>query len=64
MFLLPAGEGQDEGERSGHPKRVHTFSKNTSKFSTRTSHGMCPECLQNKVAELKANENPPPAPER
>lgn len=36
----------------------------SSKFSTRTSHGMCPECLQNKVAELKVNENPPPAPER
>jgi hypothetical protein len=33
-----------------------------SKFATRTSHGMCPECLQNKVAELKANENPPSTP--
>lgn len=29
-----------------------------SKFATRTSHGMCPDCLKKKVAELAANETP------
>lgn len=33
-----------------------------SKFATRTSHGMCSECLQKKVEELK--ENPPSTPEQ
>ena len=30
-----------------------------SKFSTRTSHGMCPECLKKKVQEMTAQANPP-----
>ncbi|MGH7942160.1 MAG: hypothetical protein ACREE6_02030 [Limisphaerales bacterium] len=30
----------------------------SSKFATRTSHGMCPECLKKKVAELTREENP------
>jgi hypothetical protein len=30
-----------------------------SRFSTRTSHGMCPECLKKKVEELALNDNPP-----
>jgi hypothetical protein len=29
-----------------------------SKFSTRTSHGMCPDCLKKKVEELTLNDNP------
>jgi hypothetical protein len=33
-----------------------------SKFATRTSHGMCPDCLKKKVAELKQQENPPSTP--
>ena len=28
-----------------------------SRFSTRTSHGMCPECLKKKVQELAQNES-------
>jgi hypothetical protein len=32
-----------------------------SKFATRTSHGMCPECLQKGVEELKLKENPNPS---
>jgi hypothetical protein len=28
-----------------------------SKFATRTSHGMCPECLQKKKDELTTKEN-------
>jgi hypothetical protein len=27
-----------------------------SKFATRTSHGMCPDCLKKKVEELKQQE--------
>jgi hypothetical protein len=34
-----------------------------SKFATRTSHGMCPECLQKKRQELTPKENPAPIPE-
>jgi hypothetical protein len=30
-----------------------------SKFATRTSHGMCPDCLKKKVAELAQQENQP-----
>jgi len=30
-----------------------------SKFAMRTSHGMCPECLKQKVEELTPKENPP-----
>jgi hypothetical protein len=33
-----------------------------SKFATKTSHGMCPECLQKKRDELTPKENPPPTP--
>jgi hypothetical protein len=33
-----------------------------SKFATRTSHGMCPECLKKKVAELALQEAPPSVP--
>jgi hypothetical protein len=33
-----------------------------SKFATRTSHGMCPECLKKKVEELTPKNNLPPAP--
>ena len=29
-----------------------------SKFATRTSHGMCPECLKKKVLELTPDEHP------
>lgn len=28
----------------------------SSKFSTKTSHGMCPNCLQKKVVEIAARE--------
>jgi hypothetical protein len=35
-----------------------------SKFATRTSHGMCPECLKKKVEELTPKENPPSTPEQ
>jgi hypothetical protein len=34
-----------------------------SKFATKTSHGMCPECLQKKREEL-TTENPSPTPEQ
>jgi hypothetical protein len=30
-----------------------------SKFATKTSHGMCPACLQKKKNELAAGEKPP-----
>ncbi|MGA2684563.1 MAG: hypothetical protein ABSF51_05885 [Verrucomicrobiota bacterium] len=33
-----------------------------SKFATRTSHGMCPECLKKGVDQLKSKENPTAAP--
>jgi hypothetical protein len=33
-----------------------------SKFATRTSHGMCPECLKKGVDQLKSKVNPPAAP--
>ena len=33
----------------------------SSKFSTRTSHGMCPECMKKKIQEL-ALEQPAPQP--
>jgi hypothetical protein len=33
-----------------------------SKFATRTSHGMCPECWKEGVDQLKSKENPPAAP--
>ncbi|HEV2319395.1 MAG TPA: hypothetical protein VGV18_06575 [Verrucomicrobiae bacterium] len=29
-----------------------------SRFATRTSHGMCPECLKKKVAEMSVELNP------
>ena len=29
-----------------------------SRFSTRTSHGMCPDCLKKKVGELALNDHP------
>jgi hypothetical protein len=29
-----------------------------TKFATRTSHGMCPECLKKKVLELTLDEKP------
>jgi hypothetical protein len=29
----------------------------SARFSTRTSHGMCPECLKQKVQELALNDN-------
>jgi hypothetical protein len=32
----------------------------SSKFATRTSHGMCPECLKKKVQEIAAAENAKP----
>jgi len=35
-----------------------------SKFATKTSHGMCPECLRKKKDELTARENPPSTPEQ
>lgn len=31
----------------------------SSKFATKTSHGMCPDCLQKKREELTPKENPP-----
>ena len=31
----------------------------SSKFATRTSHGMCPECLEKKKQEIMAGPNPP-----
>jgi hypothetical protein len=31
-----------------------------SKFHTKTSHGMCPDCLKKKVDELTANNSPQP----
>jgi len=34
----------------------------SSKFATKTSHGMCPECLQNKKDELAPRENPASTP--
>ena len=34
----------------------------SSKFATRTSHGMCPECLKKKVEELSLNDKPPAKP--
>lgn len=34
-----------------------------SKFATKTSHGMCPECLQKKKDELTPRKNPPSTPE-
>ena len=33
-----------------------------SKFATRTSHGMCPECLKKGVDQLKSKDNPTAAP--
>lgn len=33
-----------------------------SRFATQTSHGMCPECLQNKKDELKPKKNSPTTP--
>jgi len=35
-----------------------------SKFATRTSHGMCPDCLQKKVEELALQDNSSPKPEK
>jgi hypothetical protein len=35
-----------------------------SKFATKTSHGMCPECLRKGKRELKQKENPPATPEQ
>jgi hypothetical protein len=34
-----------------------------SKFATKTSHGICPECLQQKRDELTPKENSPSTPE-
>jgi hypothetical protein len=33
-----------------------------SRFSTRTSHGMCPDCLKKKVQEIAGQQNPPENP--
>jgi len=33
----------------------------SSKLDTRTTHGMCPECLKKGVNELKSKDNPPAA---
>ena len=33
-----------------------------SKFATRTTHGMCPECLRLKVKEIEESNDPPAAP--
>jgi len=33
-----------------------------SRFATRTSHGMCPDCLKKKVEELSQNNQPPSKP--
>jgi len=33
-----------------------------SRFATRTSHGMCPDCLKKKVEELALNDKPPAKP--
>ena len=33
-----------------------------SKFATRTSHGMCPECLKKGVDQLKSKVNPSATP--
>jgi hypothetical protein len=35
-----------------------------SKFATRTSHGICPDCMKKKVEELAPKENPPSTPEQ
>jgi hypothetical protein len=35
-----------------------------SKFATRTSHGMCPECLKKKVEELALRESASRNPEK
>ena len=35
-----------------------------SKFATRTSHGMCPECLKKKVQELSLRGEPPSVPKK
>lgn len=34
-----------------------------SRFATRTSHGMCPECLKKGVNQLKSRKNRPAPPE-
>jgi hypothetical protein len=36
----------------------------SSKFATRTTHGMCPDCLKKEVAGLEERKNPPAASER
>ena len=33
-----------------------------SKFATRTTHGMCPDCLKREVAGLEERKNPPAVP--
>ena len=35
-----------------------------SKFATRTSHGMCPDCLKKKVAELAQRDDQAEKPEK
>ena len=35
-----------------------------SKFATRTSHGMCPDCLKKKVEELALQDNASPKSEK
>jgi hypothetical protein len=35
-----------------------------SRFSTRTSHGMCPECLKKKVEELALRDESPKEPKK
>jgi hypothetical protein len=35
----------------------------TSKFATKTSHGMCPECLKKGKDELRQKANQPATPE-
>jgi hypothetical protein len=35
-----------------------------SRFATRTSHGMCPDCLKKKVEELALRESSSPKPEK
>lgn len=35
----------------------------SSKFATRTTHGMCPKCLEKGIKQLEQYENLPPEPE-
>ncbi|HEX4342021.1 MAG TPA: hypothetical protein VH255_01435 [Verrucomicrobiae bacterium] len=35
----------------------------SSNFETRTTHGMCPDCLQKRIKELELKKNAPPSPQ-